>query len=568
VDTLGTGSRSAAEHTQLRVHRIPIVLISAALLVRLGALLLQGANAPDWDSVNFFRTAESLLSGNGYVGIRGTLNLVHSPLYPLLVAGGVFITRHAAVGVGLAISIVAGALFPLCIYGVASRIFDRFTGIVAGGIAVVHPVLVALSLDMIADQLALTLEFGGLYLFLRWLDDRRSVQLAGCGAIWGLAYLARAEALIYVAVAAVAVAVFLFRRPGRLGSAAFALLGPFIVLVAPYVVFLTLATGNVRLEAKSPVNYAIGVRIERGMNYAEAANGLGPALSEDGAELGGGFFVSHARPYGPTLNERIAFAVRELPHALREVGRRLLSLHYGTPLFAVLALAGVVRAFRSRRSAERAVIVLACFAGQLAALTSVAHFWDRYAAPFAPYSTIFGAAGIALVFNMIPSAALRRGAVVAAATLALAVFAYTVRDLRANVLDPRPLQATGYWISLHEPRDIMIQSVTPLVPYYAGARWNALPYADSATAAAYVRRKHPDLVVLEPRDVDRPYLADWRAHGIPNDTARLVYRSPGAPEDAVLVYEESGQAVYARNAGYGRGKATEDPVHRVAHLKE
>lgn len=78
-------------------------------------------------------------------------------------------------------------------------------------------------------------------------------------------------------------------------------------------------------------------------------------------------------------------------------------------------------------------------------------------------------------------------------------------------------------------------AISPLVAYYAGDSWNPLPEASSALAARYVRAKHPDLVVLEPRDADRFYLAAWRSDGIPLP-ADLLYRTPGASSRAVQVY--------------------------------
>lgn len=133
-----------------------------------------------WDGANFIRTAQNLWAGQGYVGLRGSINVVHAPLYPLLIAALLPLV-HDGERAGLLISVIAGSVFAGLVYGVTTRAFDARTGLLAGAIVAVHPVLVALSLDVLADQLALTLEFTGLYFLFQWLDRRRPIELAGCG---------------------------------------------------------------------------------------------------------------------------------------------------------------------------------------------------------------------------------------------------------------------------------------------------------------------------------------------------------------------------------------------------
>lgn len=315
--------------------------------------------------------------------------------------------------------------------------------------------------------------------------------------------------------------------------------------MTPYVVFLTLVTGHVRLEAKSAVNYAIGARIQQGMGYVEAADGVGPSLQEVGAELGDGYWYIHRNVPDPSLHERLAFALRAAPLQLREIAKAILSRHYGTPIMLVVVLIGVARAVHNRHSAlVRNAILLAVLAAHIVALASVAHFWPRYAAPFAPFMAIWGAAGMVLCADVAIKYApwllqwpARAVATSVFAALVGAISIATIRELRANAEDPRPLAATGHTIAQHDPQAHTIMSVSPLVAYYAGDVWNALPWGTSNQAAAYLRLKRPDLVVLEPRGADRPYLAEWRRHGIPGVDVPVAYMSPGAPDVAILVYD-------------------------------
>jgi hypothetical protein len=75
------------------------------------------------------------------------------------------------------------------------------------------------------------------------------------------------------------------------------------------------------------------------------------------------------------------------------------------------------------------------------------------------------------------------------------------------------------------------------IAYYGRGDWMPLPYASSAEAVAYLRRKRPTYVVLEAsRLSSRPYLAEWFAHGIPAPEAvRIRTFSIGTPA-ALMVY--------------------------------
>ena len=515
-------------------------IVLAALCVRVLALIAQGPNAMDWDGADMIRTAQNLLSGHGYIGIRGAVDAIHAPLYPLLIAGLTFVI-HDAERSAVVVTLIVGALFPAVVYAVAKRAFDERIALVAAVIVAVHPVTTWLSLQLLADQLAFVLEFAGIALLLRWLDDQRHGDLVGTGVLFGLAYLARPEAIIDVAVAGAVVLTVRRRAPRHVAMRLSCVLIAFALLSAPYAVFLSNVTGQVSLEGKTPVNYAIGVRIERGMNYVEAADGLGPDLQEDGVELGDGLYFTHPDVPHPSFDDRVRFALRAAPAHVVDIARTLASRHYGTPLFCVFCLIGIASGLRGPR-AIASFVLLACALGKFVALLSVAHFWDRYAAPFVPFMAIFGAAGIVVCgslvvrrWPMLTRPAPRAAVAVLTGLLVLGIIAGSVRELRANVEDPRPLAAAGRWIAANEPSERRIMAVTPLVAYYAGDVWNPLPWSTSAVAARYVRRKDPDLVVLEARDPDRPYLAEWRRNGIPLH-AQLVYRSPGDGSRAVAVY--------------------------------
>src|SRR5262249_31674522 len=66
---------------------------------------------------------------------------------------------------------------------------------------------------------------------------------------------------------------------------------PVILLAAPYVAYLSIQTGRLRLEGKSFMNYTIGRRMAQGMGLSEASYGISPDLTEEGPFLSPNRFV-------------------------------------------------------------------------------------------------------------------------------------------------------------------------------------------------------------------------------------------------------------------------------------
>jgi hypothetical protein len=368
--------------------------------------------------------------------------------------------------------------------------------------------------------------------------------LVRCGAFFGLAYCARPDGLLLGGLAVVAAAVRFDGQKSLRAAAGPALRValPLALVAAPYVAFQSVALGHFSLETKSAVNYALGSRMLAGAGYIEAADGLGPGLREDGAELGPGFYALHPGARPPSLAQRLGFARRVGVRQLLALVRALGAPHNGSPLVLVLAAVGLCCGPRTgrRRISDPALAVF--LAANFVALLSLAHFWARYAAPFVPFVVLWAAAGIDALLGLLerraPVAApvaLRRIESAIAIVSCVAAFTAGARDFRSAAVDPRPLKAAARWLDDTYPGPKLTMAISDIVPFYARGTWYPLPWASSENAAAYVRAKRPAFVVLEPRLADRSYLADWRTHGIPGTAARLVYTSPGDAETAVEV---------------------------------
>jgi len=244
-------------------------------LIVVGALAIRVAAALTWwrpgaigqEGAEYARIAENLRNGLGYVGIGtpGT-ELIMPPLFPLLISLSSMFTGDYE-WAGRLVAIVLGAALPLPVYGIASRLFDRPAAITAALIAACHPLFIGLSISVLSEGPYATLLLSAVYAVLRALDDRSTTKdWCLVGATFGLAYLTRQEA-----VAPLLIAVFfaLVATPGtrvlkcKRGMAA---LVAFFVLASPQIAILYRATGHLRLEGKSAINFAIGSRMLAGQD--------------------------------------------------------------------------------------------------------------------------------------------------------------------------------------------------------------------------------------------------------------------------------------------------------------
>src|SRR5262249_3705454 len=131
-----------AEHGAKDVNRRPyrfwlslIFLLAASFAIRLAGLAYWGTGAIESEGAEYARIAENLRNGVGYVGlVTPGPQLNFNPLFPLLIAGTSFLT-HNYEWAGRLVALVMGALLPLPVFGIASRLFSRQAGYIAAAIA-------------------------------------------------------------------------------------------------------------------------------------------------------------------------------------------------------------------------------------------------------------------------------------------------------------------------------------------------------------------------------------------------------------------------------------------------
>src|SRR5260370_10515706 len=238
------------------------VLLLASFAARLVESRIYGREAIEGDGAGEVRIAENLRKGIGYISIMGLgpgLDLNTPPLFPFLISGASFVTRNYEQA-GRLVSFVFGVLLPLPVFGVASLLFGRRTALIAAAMAILHPLLINLSLAIFPEGIYATLLLSAVYLVLRALNRPSIRAWLWVGAAFCFAYLARPEAVAPLLIAAL----FALTAPAgplsmRRKRAVVALLA-FAVLALPEVIFIYKATGKVRLDAKSALVFILRTR--------------------------------------------------------------------------------------------------------------------------------------------------------------------------------------------------------------------------------------------------------------------------------------------------------------------
>lgn len=533
-------------------RRACVSLFVCCLVIRL-IWLITYPRVIENEGTQYARLAQNLLAHQGYVGMRGPVTML-SPLYSILIGAASFLTRSPELA-GRVISLLAGAMLPVAIFLIAEKIYGRRTAVVAGLLTGLLPTLIALSAAVYSEGMYLTLLMGAVYWALVTAEREDYLAAVYAGVCAGLAYLARPEGLLYAfLLAAWLVATRWFARPiGRgLLARAVVLLTISAALALPFMVFLTVKTDRFCWEGKSAINDNIMARMEAGMSYQEANTGLGPNLREDGVALAKDQFA-YVRTHP------VSFSVKL--HLIADGWwRRFLGLlrafrwanFLGTPFIWILAGAGLVGGPWSRVRLAHEVLLCAMTALSLFILSSMYFIWNRFLFAVLPFALIWAAHGAVSLYGWINGILEWKGPVVESRKqiialalpvslllLTLLVAARGIRDL-GEITEARAVEtkAAGLWIASQFNGTKTVMSVGTVVPYYAGAVARVLPYADSATALAYLHQKDLDFIVLRGDEFrQRPYLPSWLQNGIPDPCARLAYRVGARPQQAILVYE-------------------------------
>jgi hypothetical protein len=553
-------SQTAAQRsseTVLSSYRVLLLAVVLALLVRT-ALMIWGYRhgvTLDEEGTEYVRLAENLRFGHGYVGIlnNGT-QLNFSPLFPLLIAALSFFLPTAELSARV-LNILLGSALVVPMFKLADQIYSRKVAQIVAMFIALHPLLVARSTMGCSETPYLTLIMTGVYLVARWFKARAVGTAILPGLVFGLAYLIRPEAMIFVGVFAAAIlAGQLVSRSSRsMLIPALSLVITFALVASPYVAFLSFKSGKFRVEGKGAISYALGIRAKAGMRPVEAGDKIGDDLSPQGVYMKPYYEVLNET--SPTLGDLVVYVLDAVPGNVKEICKTLAtSQPQGAPVLFVLVVVGFIGSVRDRRQRFYQGILLLSALSVVLALLSVREFYPRFFHPFMGLLLLWASKGAEQLYDWScnwfpfvfrkPGLSQISGLVLpyAAVFLVLAVSFRAVRkqpEFKQPMLTERKI--SGQWLARESPGSKSIMSSSSIPAYYAGGSLMYLPYTSSAVALRYIYKKKPDFIVLlELRKRSLPYLAQWFDRGIPDQSAKLIYdQSDG--QERVKIYRWAGE---------------------------
>jgi 4-amino-4-deoxy-L-arabinose transferase-like glycosyltransferase len=574
---------STAERSQpgksarvLRVFLMPALIVLASVVVRLATLKNWGMGAIDLDPAGYTRIAENLRNGIGYVGIMSSgLELNTPPLLPVLISAASFVTGNY-VWAGRLIALIMGAFLPLPVFGIASRLFNRRTALVAAALTILYPLEVSLSLAAWGEGPYATLLLCAVYVVLCALDSPSIRLWCGVGGAFGLTYLLRPEAfaqfLIVLLIAFTVTDDGLAIRSKR----AIAAIAVFGIVALPEVIFLYKSTGKVMLDAKSAIALAVDVRILRARadiggspksadsQYDEpsplpnleswqpwqdkwATNAISTNLEGTGIWMRTNNEV--IRDSHITVNEFARILGKSIRHNIPAFVRILSSRWLGSPFLLPLAMLGAVRRPWRQPSASRRLLVI--MIPTMNILTTFAILWvfPRFYFVLVPFLLIWAANGLVEVHRWTkasisasnwPWLSTNTLACAMPTLIALIAVVYPVRGVRdldefKQNSSAAMAEQVGLWIEQQQGRPIKIMGPISTA-FYAHAQLVPFPYCRTDLALRFLDATKIDYVVLHRGERFTRYYEDWLTKGIKDPRAELVYVSSGANAGEFKVY--------------------------------
>jgi 4-amino-4-deoxy-L-arabinose transferase-like glycosyltransferase len=511
------------------------------------------------EGVYYARIAENLLAGRGYMGMREVgKQLLYPPLYPSLIAAVLAVVRNSELA-GRLVSVFFGSLWIVPMMLIAGSVFDETAGVVTGMVAAFSAPLIAISGTVQSEPVYLAFQAAGIFFALQvWPRSKLASALAGVS--FGLAYLARPEASIYV----VLTALFIWWR-GRVGfrlKPVIYLVLAFGLTVLPYVTWLSIQTGRPRIEAKSVANYVEARGWAAGLPPGQIFFAVDPQLNEVGLSNQSDLAMMQQTKLssGKVLWLALHGATKNVKSLLTTL---LESRLFGGALFVLLVGIGGLSVTLDRDAlARRGFLVVACVAS-IVPLFSLHDFHDRFVFPFLTFLLPFAGYGIVRLFESVKAILInllgadRRisflsgilagctAVVIAGAVLMLE--AHTVSHLETEVRlqeqditvrrgDPF-INQIGKTIGGFHLQHPLVMDANPAIGFYAGAADWPLPYCDSDTAVRYLAKIKPDFVVLQSANAAVfPYVAEWMAKGIPDPRAILLATEAAPDGGSVQIY--------------------------------
>jgi 4-amino-4-deoxy-L-arabinose transferase-like glycosyltransferase len=495
----------------------PVLILALLATAATSLFLLSNYYCISVDGVRYIAAARHLYAGN----FKAALSGIDPPGYPFVIAVffGLFGDWERA---GQLASMAAAILLLVPLYALLADMYDRRTAALACCLAAVHPYMAQYSVHVRSESLFFFLTILVLTICYRAIQQRHTGKFFFGGAITGFAYLVRPEAIAFLVLVPAVLLLFRWLKKdwdvGAIIKVTSALVAGFAIFAAPYVLYLSKATGN-----WGAVSRKAGITLYVSLEEADL---LDDEVLKD--------FPTRASMSLPELVRRhpIIYAKKILHDIVPSVAIYFEALYYS---YAPFLLIGLIVAFRQKPWERRDFFLLAY--GILFAAMFLAVFVNRrYSVQLVPASLGWTALGIVWCRDRINHAASSRAALLAVAVLTLAFLGGTLpKTLKPVAREKAYLKDAGLYLrDRHGSGTLDLLVYDQRIAFYANARGIELVRMSEAELISRLRERKARFLVAEPQWLQTHYpgvLEAPEAYGL-----RFEKEFIGSRRDRLIIY--------------------------------
>lgn len=367
--------------------------------------------------------------------------------------------------------------------------------------------------------------------------------------MYGTAYLVRPEAAAYMLISATLIFLSMLQRRANASFRVSLMIGTFSLVAAPYVAWLSIETGQFRIEGKSPLNIELGQRMQQGESNVEALFAVDSLGRERG--IGNQPNLAIIQNYSYNFQQLAKYIRNGTPSVVKNASEMLASFSgFGAPSLFAFAMIGL---FARPWSAYLAIGQLQIF-GILALMIFGTYFISysdpRFYVLLVPFYCIWASVGFQKVVLWARATGWEMGLTcryrsrLSALVRILAVVSFLVPSLgfaRTQLMHERasrPMKIAGEWLRSNMAAPIRLLDSTGEIAFHAKASLFWLPYCDEKTALDYIKTKKINVVIVRKSAVDSyPYLESWMNNGIPDRGAKLVKIVDAGQQGRTIIFE-------------------------------